>query len=198
MNIIAASEQAILYALRTIQQILLTNNKQHIAGTIVDYQNLLERRLHVDMGRKYFLKNWVIQHIKELSFLKINSSQLHFAENLGIRIESETDPAIVSRGYYLTKEEVKEIISEARKYGVNIIPSLDTLGHVEHILKTHPEFEQISINGSKSKVALDMTNPGAVEYIKSLYSEYMELFKMSTDFHIGADEYLEFDCPPFS
>lgn len=198
VTIVAASEQAVLYALRTIQQILLTNNNQLIAGTIVDYPNLSERRLHVDMGRKYFSKNWIIQHIKELSSLKVNTIQLHFAENLGFRIECETDPAIVSKDGYLTKAEVKEVIAEALKYGVKIIPSLDTPGHVEHILKTHPEFGQIDKNGNKSKVALDVTNPQAVDYMKSLYSEYMELFDTSTDFHIGADEYMEFDRPPFT
>src|SRR5699024_8980760 len=37
----------------------------------------------------------------------------------------------------------------------------------------------------------------AVDYIKSLYTEYMELFEDSTDFHIGGDEYMEFDRDPF-
>lgn len=198
VKITAASENAVLYALRTVQQILITNNKELVNGTIVDFPDLSERRLHVDMGRKHFSKDWAIQHIRELSFLKVNTMQLHFAENMGFRIECETDPSIVSRDGFLTKKEVKEIIFEAQKYGIKIIPSLDTPGHVEHILKTHSEFGQIDKNGNKSTVALDVTNPEAVNYMKSLYSEYMELFQASTDFHIGGDEYMEFDRPPFT
>lgn len=177
---------------------MITNNNSLVYGTIVDYPNLEERRVHVDMARKYISKDWIIQHIRELSYMKMNTIQLHFSENLGFRIESDFDPEIVSQDGYLTKSEIKEILEEARLYGVNVIPSLDTPGHVEHILKVHPEYGQIDKYGNKSTVALDITNPEAINYIKGLYSEYIELFKGCTDFHIGADEYMEFDRAPFT
>ncbi|MGG7141927.1 family 20 glycosylhydrolase [Clostridium nigeriense] len=198
VKIVAASENAAMYALRTIQHLMVTNNNALVYGSIVDYPNLVERRVHVDMARKYISKDWIIQHIRELSYMKMNTIQLHFSENLGFRIESEFDPEIVSQDGYLTKLEIKEILEEARKYGINVIPSLDTPGHVEHILKVHPEYGQVDKYGNKSTVALDVTNPEAINYIKGLYSEYMELFEGSTDFHIGADEYMEFDRAPFT
>lgn len=198
VKIIAASENAAMYALRSIQQLMITNENNLAYGTIIDYPDLSERRVHLDMARKYISKDWIIQHIREMSYLKMNAIQLHFSENLGFRIESETDPAIVSKDGYLTKSEIKEILAEAKKYGVNVIPSLDTPGHTEHILKVHPEYGQVDIDGNHSDVALDVTNPEAVDYVKSLYSEYMELFEGSTDFNIGADEYMEFDRPPFT
>lgn len=198
VKIVAASENAVIYALRTIQNLMITNNNSLVYGTIVDYPNLEERRVHVDMARKYISKDWIIQHIRELSYMKMNTIQLHFSENLGFRIESDFAPEIVSQDGYLTKSEIKEILEEARLYGVNVIPSLDTPGHVEHILKVHPEYGQVDKNGNKSTVALDVTNPEAINYIKGLYSEYIELFEGCTDFHIGADEYMEFDRAPFT
>ncbi|MDO4595345.1 MAG: family 20 glycosylhydrolase [Tissierellia bacterium] len=48
------------------------------------------------MGRKYFAKEWIIQLIREMSYMKLNALQLHFSENKGFRIESEVDPDIVS------------------------------------------------------------------------------------------------------
>ena len=45
---------------------------------------------------------------------------------------------------------------------------------------------------------IDVTNPEAIAYIRSLYSEYMDLFEGCTDFHIGGDEYMEFDRAPFT
>jgi len=197
VNIVAASETAALYALRTIQHIMITNDNRLASGTIIDYPELEERRVHIDMARKYITKDWIIQHVREMSYFKMNAIQLHFSENMGFRIESDTDPEIVSEDGYLTKDEIREILAEAKKYGVKVIPSLDTPGHTEHILKVHPEFGQVDINGNHSDVALDVTNPEAVDYVKSLYSEYMELFEDSTDFHIGADEYMEFDRDPF-
>lgn len=192
----AASETAVMYALRTIETMMLTNNGL-VYGTIVDYPDLAERRLHVDCGRKYFSKDWFIRQIREMSYLKMNTLQIHFAENLGFRIECDTDPQIVSEEH-LTKAEVKEILAEAAKYGIKVIPSLDTPGHVQHILQFHPEYGQVDVYGNHSKIALDVTNEEAVAYIYSLYDEYMELFEGCTDFHIGADEYMEYDRAPFT
>ena len=194
--ITAASENAVMYALRTIQNYMVANDGLPY-GAIVDYPDVAERRLHVDCARKYISKDWFIRQIREMSFLKMNAIQFHFSENLGFRIECETDPAIVS-DEYLTKDEVREILAEAEKYGVKVIPSFDSPGHVDQILKAHPEYGQISNKGSHYKSGLDVTNPEAVEYIYSLYDEYMELFEGCTDFHIGGDEYMEFDRAPFT
>ncbi len=196
VTVTGASENAVMYALRTIQNYMVANQGLPY-GTIVDYPDVAERRLHVDCARKYISKDWFIREIREMSFLKMNTIQMHFSENLGFRIECETDPSIVS-DEYLTKAEVREILEEARKYGVKVIPSFDSPGHVDQILKAHPEYGQISNKGSHYKSGLDVTNPEAVAYIRSLYDEYMELFKGCTDFHIGGDEYMEFDRAPFT
>ena len=196
VTVTAASENAVMYALRTIQNYMVAN-KGLPYGTIIDYPDVAERRLHVDCARKYISKDWFIRQIREMSFLKMNTIQMHFSENLGFRIECETDPSIVS-DQYLTKAEVREILEEARKYGIKVIPSFDSPGHVDQILKAHPEYGQISNKGTHYKSGLDVTNPEAVAYIRSLYDEYMELFEGCTDFHIGGDEYMEFDRPPFT
>src|SRR5699024_6953543 len=106
--ITAASENAVMYALRTIQNYMVANDGLPY-GTIVDYPDVAERRLHVDCARKYISKDWFIRQIREMSFLKMNAIQIHFSENLGFRIECETDPSIVS-DEYLTKDEVREIL----------------------------------------------------------------------------------------
>ena len=126
VTITAASENAVMYALRTIQNYMVANQGLPY-GTIIDYPDVAERRLHVDCARKYISKDWFIRQIREMSFLKMNTIQMHFYENLGFRIECETDPAIVS-DEYLTKAEVREILEEARKYGIKVIPSFDSPG----------------------------------------------------------------------
>lgn len=196
VRLTGASETAVLYGLRTIQNLMITNEGL-VYGTIIDYPNVAERRVHVDCARKYISKDWFIREIREMSYLKMNAIQMHFSENLGFRIECETDPAIVS-DQYLTKDEVREILKEAKKYGIKVIPSFDSPGHVDQILKAHPEYGQVSSTGSHYASGLDITNPEAIEYIRSLYSEYMDLFEGCTDFHIGGDEYMEFDRAPFT
>ena len=78
----------------------------------------------------------------------MNALQIHFSENMGFRIECETDPAIVS-DQYLTKVEVREILAEAKKYGIKVIPSFDSPGHVDQILKAHPEYGQVNNSGNQ-------------------------------------------------
>lgn len=197
VKITGASENAVLYALRTVQNYMLANNNSLPYGTITDYPDVAERRLHVDCGRKYFTKDWFIRQIREMSYMKMNTLEMHFSENLGFGIECKTDPSIVS-DQYLTHEEVREILAEAKKYGVKVIPSLDSPGHVDQILRAHPEYGQVDINGNHYASGLDVTNPEAVAYMRSIYDEYMELFEGCTDFHIGGDEYMEFDRAPFT
>ena len=196
VKITGASENAVLYALRTVQN-YMTANKGLPYGKITDYPDVAERRLHVDCGRKYFTKDWFIRQIREMSYMKMNTLEMHFSENLGFGIECKTDPSIVS-DQYLTHEEVREILAEAQKYGIKVIPSFDSPGHVDQILRAHPEYGQVNINGEHYASGLDVTNPEAVAYIRSLYDEYMELFEGCTDFHIGGDEYMEFDRAPFT
>ena len=196
IHLTGASETAVLYGLRTIEQITSVNGALAY-GEIVDYPNVAERRIHVDMARKYISKDWFIRQIREMSYFKMNAIQMHFSENLGFRIECETDPSIVSE-QHLTKADVREILAEAKKYGVKVIPSFDSPGHVDQILRAHPEYGQKDKYGNNYKSGLDVTNPEAIKYIYSLYDEYMELFKGCTDFHIGGDEYMEFDRAPFT
>ena len=139
IHLTGASETAVLYGLRTIEQLTIANNSTLAYGEIVDYPNVAERRIHVDMARKYISKDWFIRQIREMSYFKMNAIQMHFSENLGFRIECETDPSIVSE-QHLTKADVREILAEAKKYGVKVIPSFDSPGHVDQILRAHPEY----------------------------------------------------------
>ncbi len=201
VRIYGASENAVMFGLRTIEAIMQTNNGELPAGQIVDWPNLQERRLFVDCGRKFFSKDWFIRQIHEMAYLKLNTIDMHFSENLGFRIECETDPAIVSPEF-LTKAEVLEILEEARLYGIKVIPSIDSPGHVDQILKVHPEYGQIASDGKTHyDRGLDVTNPEAIAYMNSIYKEYIDLFKQggtTTDISIGCDEYMEFDRPPFT
>lgn len=201
IRIFGASENAVMYGLRTIEAILQTNDGEVPAGTIVDWPDIQERRLFVDCGRKFFSKDWFIRQIHEMSYMKLNTMDMHFSENLGFRVECKTDPAIVS-DEFLTHEDVLEILEEARLYGIKVIPSIDSPGHVDQILKVHPEYGQVANDGvTHYKSGLDVTNPEAVAYMKSIYKEYIDLFKQggtTTDISIGCDEYMEFDRAPFT
>ena len=197
IHLTGASETAVLYGLRTIEQLTIANNSTLAYGEIVDYPNVAERRIHVDMARKYISKDWFIRQIREMSYFKMNAIQMHFSENLGFRIECETDPSIVSE-QHLTKSDVREILAEAKKYGVKVIPSFDSPGHVDQILRAHPEYGQVDKYGNHYKSGLDITNPEAIKYIYSLYDEYMEFDRapFTTQYKSVLDNYARENIDP--
>lgn len=197
LHLKAPHQTGIFYGLQTLKARLQINKGCFKEKFILDYPNMKERRLHVDMGRKFFTKDWLKKCILELEKLRFNTLQLHFAENLGFRLESKVDPSLMSEDGYLTQEEMLEILDFAKSHHVKIMPSFDTPGHVAHLLKKHPEFGQKGVSGKYHSEALDIINPQALAYIQSLYEEFLELFKTCEVFHIGGDEYMPFDREPF-
>ncbi|MDQ0359875.1 beta-N-acetylhexosaminidase [Breznakia pachnodae] len=207
IKLTANSGDGVLYGLRTIMNYMEIKGEMPY-GTITDYPDMEERSLHLDIARKYYPKDWIINEIKEMSAMKLNTLQLHFSENEGFRIESKTHPEIVSTDTnnvvgssdeqnsdnkgYLTQDEVKEIIATANLYGIDVIPSFDAPGHLTHILDVHPEYRLKKTNSLYEEAALDITNPEAVTFIKEIYGEYAELFKDSKYFQIGGDEFIDF------
>jgi hexosaminidase len=156
---------------------------------------LAERIIMLDIGRKYFSPSFLRQLLDEMALFGFNYLQLHFSENTGLRIESESYPELVSEEH-LTREEIRALIHYAADRCIEIIPDLDTPGHMEHLLKNYPEWqleEQTDYGRQSVPAALDITNQDAVAFVFSLYREYFELFSTSRYFHIGADEFIDLD-----
>src|SRR5262249_19744047 len=87
------------YGTRTVVQ-LLHQALVIPAGAAIDWPNYSERGLMVDVGRKYFTLGWLRQHIRELSYLKLNYLHLHLSDDQGFRMESVSHPEVVSPEHY--------------------------------------------------------------------------------------------------
>lgn len=179
-KITASSERALMYGLRTLLQ-RLANDGFVPYGRVTDYPVMPERALHIDIGRKFYSEDWLLERIREMSRLRLNTLQLHFSENEGFRLMSESHPEVVSE-QALTKQEIKAIILEAQRYHVDIIPSLDSPGHLGQALRMHPEWLLKDAAGNAAPGALDITNPAARRFVLELIDEYAELFAGSRFF----------------
>lgn len=153
---------------------------------------LEEQILMLDIGRKYYSLAKLKRLIRSLALFQFTHLQLHFSENEGFGIESLLHPEICSPNH-LSQEEIRELIAYARKFYLEIIPDIDTPGHVRQLLTHHPEWCLLKADGSRETSALDILNPEAVDFIKEIYQEFAELFQESRYFHIGADEFVDFD-----
>ena len=183
----AQSRRAAVYGLRTVFE------AGGLAfGRLADWPCTNERGLHLDAGRKYYTKDWIMERVKDLSRNRMNVLWLHFSENEGFRIDSERHPEVPSR-FHLTKDEVREIIALCGELFVDINPALDCPGHLGAALLEHPRWRLNREMAEPLYSALDITNPDARAFLLELVDEYAELFAGSKVFHIGGDEFIDFN-----
>ncbi|MGH8529711.1 MAG: family 20 glycosylhydrolase [Nevskiales bacterium] len=185
--ITAPTAAGVFYGTRSLLQ-LLRQNDTIPAGIARDWPRYPERGLMVDIGRMHFSVQWLSNHIRELAWLKLNYLHLHFSDNEGWRIESQTHPEIVSTPH-LSKAEVRELIALAARHHITVVPEIDMPGHMTAALAPHPEFQLANLLGQREADKLDVSNDDARTYARELISEYLELFP-GPYWHMGADEYL--------
>ena len=201
ITISAEDETGIYYGLTSVFQMLIEGDNVLTKGNIVDYSDVEDRSFHLDCARKFFTKDWIISLIKDLSWQKYNSIQLHFSENEGFRLQSDTLEAIDGFQYvnnqYLTKQDMLEIIQVANEYHIEVIPSLDSPGHLGAVLRYLPsDYSCASLfpsDGRRAQCFNIFTNDEARGFLIDLMTEFIDFFSEAgcKRFNIGGDEFLE-------
>ena len=171
--------------------------------------------------------------IGEIADVGYNAIIIHFSEEMGMRLESRRYPWLAggdhnlavfgiangeaeNDGKYITQDEMADIVRFAQSRGVEVIPSFDSPGHMNYIVKKYNEYYGTDIsnyfhkNGKTSIVhgssaqheaipmsysrGIDISNPEAVAFAKSLYEEFGGFFAElgCKSFVLGADEILGF------
>lgn len=229
ITIRASDADGLFYGCRYVEQVMLQQNGLAVGETYSDKPDCTERGFFLDCGRKYYSPEWIKDMIKEMSWSNMNAIYLHFSEEMGFRLESKTYPWLAGadntlcvngsdsgvaadNGKYITQDEMREIAEVAKLYHVEIIPSLDSPGHMNYAVKKYKAQYGVDIgnyfhyNGTTSIVqgsgpesaqksysrGIDISNEEAVTFAQNLYKEYAEFFHElgCTKFDIGGDELL--------
>lgn len=166
--------------------------------------------VHLDCGRKYFSKDWIIALLYEMQNDGYNQLQLAFG-NDGLRFllndmsftangttyDNDTVVAKVKAGNkaqnssgdesYLTEAEMDEIIAKADELGIEIVPLLNLPGHANAIL----DIADDAYNASGSQNTLNVASDAAVNFGVAIFQKYVDYFaaKDCQFFNFGADEY---------
>lgn len=225
----ASDADGLFYGCRYVEQALLAGTGLTIGETYSDAPDCPERAFFLDCGRKYYSPDWIEDMIKEMSWSNMNTIYLHFSEEMGFRLESKTYPWLAGadntlcvngevngvstdNGKYLTQDDVRQIAEVAKLYHVEIIPSLDSPGHMNYAVKKYNAYYGTDIgnyfhyNGKTAIVqgsgpesaqksysrGIDISNEEAVTFAQNLYKEYAAFFRElgCTKFDIGGDELL--------
>lgn len=194
------------------------------------------RIVHLDCGREYFTKDWIIALINEMAEAGYNQLQLAFG-NGGFRFyldnmavgsythEQVMEALEAGNNHYntygdgedgptnsewieynpsvnaLTQTEMTAIIKHARSKGIEIVPMLNTPGHMHAVLAA---MSKLGISGdlqvSDKPGCLNLGHNEAVPFTQALVIKYVDYFKDEgcKFFNFAMDEYSSFDTSFFA
>ena len=127
--------------------------------------------------------------MREMGDLKLNQLGLHFSDDQGFRIQSDTHPEIVSP-QHLTKAEVRRIVALAGELHITVVPEIDSPGPPRRGARRAPR-PPAAQRGRAASFGAPSTSPSPAprEIVDELMREYAALFP-GRYWHLGADEYL--------
>ncbi|MFF7308539.1 family 20 glycosylhydrolase [Streptomyces sp. NPDC008137] len=185
-EITGPAEAGVFYGTRTLKQ------ETHHGGTapegvVRDEPAKPVRGFMLDIARKNFTAGWIEDRIRELGDLKYNQLGLHFSDDQGFRIESDSHPEIVSQEH-LTKAQVRKIVDLAESRHITVVPEIDSPGHLGAVIDAHPDLQLRTAQGSAVQGAIDISKAESADIVDDLLNEYADLFP-GKPWHLGADEY---------
>ncbi|WP_328895915.1 beta-N-acetylhexosaminidase [Streptomyces sp. NBC_00236] len=186
VTISGRAQAGVFYGTRTLKQSVRADGTMP-EGEVRDRPDRPQRGLNLDIARKHYSAGWIEDRLREMADLKLNQLGLHFSDDQAFRIESDTHPEVVSPEH-LTKAEVRRIVALAGRLHIEVVPEIDSPGHLGAVLRAHPDLQLLNVSGVPSKGSLDISKPGAAKLVDELLGEYTELFG-GAYWHLGADEY---------
>jgi hexosaminidase len=181
--------KGVFYGTRTVLQMLKTAGSQTLSpGYAVDWPLYPIRAQHIDIGRMFFTKDFIINFIKELAYLKCSVLHLHAAEWNQFRLQSLKYPQITSTQHY-SVSDLQDILDVADQYYVTVLSGIETPGHNAWLLQAFPQLRAVKSNGVPDSDNLDLTNPQSYVVVQDILNEFLPQLR-GPFFHLGTDEYI--------
>ncbi|WP_420803231.1 beta-N-acetylhexosaminidase [Streptomyces spiramyceticus] len=186
VRVTGADEAGVFYGTRTVKQALNADGRLS-EGVVRDRPAKPQRGLMLDIARKHFTAGWIEDTVREMADLKLNQLGLHFSDDQGFRIASDSHPEVVSE-QHLTKAEVRRIVKLAASRHITVIPEIDSPGHLGAVTRAHPGLQLRDTSGVAAPGAVDIANPESARIVDDLLREYADVFP-GRYWHLGGDEY---------
>lgn len=190
------------YGLTNLLQMFEKNSLQDVTNTPL----VAERSAYIDCGRVYFSPEMLKALIKTLAWNRMNTLYLDFSNNnatrfflneMKVTVDGTTydiTKAKPGEGQYLTQADMEEIIAVAKQYGVQIIPTFNSPGHIGGLYSLNNSFfDKATANDydrSCGKITLDISKADAYAFGQAVVKLYVDFFadQGCKSFNIAADE----------
>jgi hypothetical protein len=179
----ASGYRGVIYAWFTLKQWLQFGEEEAgVQGLLVrDEPDLAMRGFHFDLKGAVPTAHYMKETIERLANYKINT--------LMIEYENQFQFSGVASGVWkqggLTSAELNDVLNHARRYGMEMIPVIQCLGHVDYILRNE-EYADLREEGLASQYC--PSNPRTFQFVSALIDEIIEAHSDAEYIHIGADE----------
>lgn len=190
------------YGLTNLLQMFEKNSLQDVTNTPL----VAERSAYIDCGRVYFSPEMLKALIKTLAWNRMNTLYLDFSNNNATRFfldemkvtaggqNYDITTARPSDGKYLTQADMVDIIKVAKQYGVQIIPTFNSPGHIGGLYSLNNSFFDKATTDdydrSCGKITLDISKADAYAFGQAVVKLYVDFFagQGCKSFNIAADE----------
>lgn len=167
---------------RTVLQ-MLTQQDTLPRGSVIDVPEYPERGVTVCACVINISPEFIDRLIEDMAFLKLNTLLVE------LKVKVDEYPQTNTWSYY-TKDDIRTLVEKAKRYGIDVIPEINSPGHMEIWLENMPELQLTNeTTGAKDEVRMDITKDASFEFYTDLIDEYFEVF--DTEYwHMGVDEYM--------
>jgi len=136
---------------------------------------------HLDLKVAQFKRNYLKGFFSRLE--RVGYTHVCFEIEDKVRLDSCPEAAWVEAW---TKDEFSAILRDAREAGLGPFPLVQTLGHLEYLLR-HGKYAPLR-ETPRGHAQICPSNPEAVKLVNNMCAEVGELFDNPPLFHIGGDE----------
>jgi hypothetical protein len=173
------------YAIETLAQ-LIGSRGQIPACRIQDAPDLALRGILIDISRGKVPTLETLRALVDLCVrLKLNTLMLYTEHTFRFR----RHPDIGADAWPLDAATIRDLDAYAAARHVELIPTLQSLGHMHHILKL-PRYRHLA--ESDRLWSLSPSEPGTYQLLRDLYDEYLPNFR-SRLFNANCDEPVDLD-----
>ena len=193
IGITASDDAGFFYGMQTAAQ-LLAVPKQVPCCRIADRPALKERGYMLDVSRdKIPTMDTLKTMVRSLAVLRYNSLQLYMEHTFAFAAHERVWAGFTP----FTSEEIMELDAFCRKYFIELVPNLNSFGHLGRWL-CHEPYKQLAecdppyLFEPTGRLMQNVLQPcrESLDFMDSLYAEFLPNFT-SRKFNIGCDETVE-------
>ena len=184
ITITGRSDKGLFYGIQTLIQVI-SNQSEKIPSLIIEDEPDFEvRGFYHDTCRGKVPKLSTLKELVDrMASIKINQFQLYVEHSFAF----DFDPTISEGLTPITPEEILILDEYCKNRHIDLVPSIQSFGHMGHILSL-PQYRHLAeIEKDKSwdeftwrermvGLTIDLNNPESQELLKNMYNDFLPLF----------------------